>query len=672
MRIVPRLFTSLFIASAPAFAAAPAVHWDVVTPTSSGQLVAEGADTAATDGNGDLYVVATLSDGARSCIVTQRLLSTSGVVAWRREACEANGAHAVALALDGAGNVVVAGNALGTFRLLKYSGATGAILWEQRFAGGGLEKAHAMKAAATGDVLLMGQSSTPSSEIWVAKHRGADGSLAWQQPIDAGAEVTPAGLAVDASGNAFVAGSYRSSRGDQDWHLARLAGSSGAVVWRKIYDTGGNDTASALTVDAAGDVVVAGVSGGVIRTVRSASATGRTLWEAGDGAAGGQASAIRADASGNVFVTGSAAGGMRTLKYRADGTVAWSVTEPGGSARALAVDAEGSVVVTGAAGGLRTVKYAGDGSLAWSASLPSNGSGDAGLAVASVSAGVYVVGRVTAADGRVALRVTRYSSQTAAPAINVQGLWWQGTEPGWGVNLTHQGDVLFATWFTYDEQGQGLWLVMSNGVRVGDDSYAGTLYRTTGPAFNAVPFESTKVAASPVGSASFTFSDASNGTFRYTLNGSSGTKAITRQVFATPVPVCAQGAAASTLTNYQDLWWAPGGTESGWGLNVTHQGDVLFVTWFTYGPDGRGMWLVGSGLAKSGNATYAGTLYRTTGPPFSRQPWEASRVGVAAAGHAQLVFSGPDSGTFTYTLDGVTQSKPIARQVFASPKTTCY
>ncbi|HEX4782635.1 MAG TPA: hypothetical protein VH301_17895, partial [Usitatibacter sp.] len=36
--------------------------------------------------------------------------------------------------------------------------------------------------------------------------------------------------------------------------------------------------------------------------------------------------------------------------------------------------------------------------------------------------------------------------------FNVQGLWWRspaGSESGWGVNITHQSNTLFATWFTY-------------------------------------------------------------------------------------------------------------------------------------------------------------------------------------------------------------------------------
>ncbi|HET7260338.1 MAG TPA: S8 family peptidase, partial [Casimicrobiaceae bacterium] len=44
--------------------------------------------------------------------------------------------------------------------------------------------------------------------------------------------------------------------------------------------------------------------------------------------------------------------------------------------------------------------------------------------------------------------------------------------------------------------------------------------------------------------------------------------------------------------NYQGLWWAsPAGSESGWGLNVAHQGNVIFATWFTYDASGKALWL---------------------------------------------------------------------------------
>ncbi len=264
---------------------------------------------------------------------------------------------------------------------------------------------------------------------------------------------------------------------------------------------------------------------------------------------------------------------------------------------------------------------------------------------------------------------------TSAPVGNYQGLWWKSpadSESGWGVNLTHQGEILFATWFTYDLDGSGMWLVMSSGVKTGATSYAGTLLRTTGPAFSDVPWTSSQVTLATVGTAAFAFADGDNGAFTYTVNGITQTKAITRQVFASPVPACTAGGTPGATPNYQDLWWrSPADSESGWGVNLTHQGDTLFATWFTYDAARKGLWLVMSNGVRTGAGTYTGTLFRTTGPAFNATPWNPALVSLATVGSATFAFSDASNGTFTYTVDGFTQSKPITRQVYASPPTVC-
>ena len=36
-----------------------------------------------------------------------------------------------------------------------------------------------------------------------------------------------------------------------------------------------------------------------------------------------------------------------------------------------------------------------------------------------------------------------------------------GSEAGWGINFAHQGDVIFATWFTYDASGNAWYMSMT-------------------------------------------------------------------------------------------------------------------------------------------------------------------------------------------------------------------
>ncbi|HYC38446.1 MAG TPA: choice-of-anchor D domain-containing protein [Usitatibacter sp.] len=274
------------------------------------------------------------------------------------------------------------------------------------------------------------------------------------------------------------------------------------------------------------------------------------------------------------------------------------------------------------------------------------------------------------------LRGTGTSSPTSPPAPSMQGLWWRspaGSENGWGVNITHQGDIIFATWFTYDTDGTGMWLVMSEGRRPnsGSGTFTGAIYRTTGPAFNASPWGS--VTVTQVGTGTFTWDGVNNATFQYTVNGVTQTKAITRQVFSTPVPTCTldtEGTSSSTF--FQDLWWrSPANSEPGWGVNITHQGDILFVTWFTYDSTGRGMWLVMSDARRTTGNTFAGDIFRTTGPVFSTATWNNSAVGVTSVGTGTLAFTDMSNGTFSYTVNGVSQTKPITRQVFSSPATIC-
>jgi len=180
------------------------------------------------------------------------------------------------------------------------------------------------------------------------------------------------------------------------------------------------------------------------------------------------------------------------------------------------------------------------------------------------------------------------------------------------------------------------------------------------------------VSVAPVGSGTLTFADLGSGTFSYTVNGVTQTKAIVRQVFAT-LPSCAFGVQPNLAlaTNYQDLWWkAPAGSEAGWGLNITQQSNTLFATWFTYDSDGAPLWLSAT-LNSAAPSEYTGTLLRTAGPPFNSIPFDPARVTAAPVGSMSLHFDDGNAATLAYTLNGISQSKPITRQIFKGPGTVC-
>ena len=260
-----------------------------------------------------------------------------------------------------------------------------------------------------------------------------------------------------------------------------------------------------------------------------------------------------------------------------------------------------------------------------------------------------------------------------AQSANFSGLWWNapaGSEPGWGINLAHQADVIYLTWFTYDANGSASWLAMT-ATRTGNATYAGNIVRVHGPAFDAVPFSPAAVSVETVGSATLAFDDADNGRFTYDVEGRAQSKAITREVFG-PQAACWFGTQPdlAAATNYQDLWWnAPAGSESGWGVNLAHQGDIIFATWFTYDRDGAPLWL--SAVApKSADRVYTGTLIRTAGPAFGA-PFDPAAVTQAPVGTATFTFSDGNHATFAYDVLGSRQVKSITREVFAAPGTFC-
>jgi hypothetical protein len=260
-----------------------------------------------------------------------------------------------------------------------------------------------------------------------------------------------------------------------------------------------------------------------------------------------------------------------------------------------------------------------------------------------------------------------------APPVNYQGMWWNPMESGWGIDLAHQGNVIFATWFTHDANGRA-WYLSMTAFETGPGTFSGALYRTSGPPLDAV-FDPAQVQRIEVGFGTLTFGDADHGTLSSTVDGMSQTKSITREVFG-PLPRCTWGAIAdlALATNYTDLWWVPGGAESGWGIDFTHQGDVIFAAWFAYDFTGAALPLTAT-LRKVAPGVYTGTLIRTSGPPFSAVPWVAEAVTRREVGTATVAFANGNAATFTFTVTeggrSTTQTKSITRQVFRAPGTVC-
>lgn len=125
--------------------------------------------------------------------------------------------------------------------------------------------------------------------------------------------------------------------------------------------------------------------------------------------------------------------------------------------------------------------------------------------------------------------------------------------------------------------------------------------------------------------------------------------------------------ATPQLRNVTGLW--QNANESGWGLNLFHQGDVLFGALFVYGADGKPRWYVASGL--QGNAdgplhdaatAYAGDLYEAAGPWFGGA-FDPAKVTRRSVGTLRFQTT-QDGGVVDYTIDGASVSKQVKPLTF--------
>jgi uncharacterized delta-60 repeat protein len=250
---------------------------------------------------------------------------------------------------------------------------------------------------------------------------------------------------------------------------------------------------------------------------------------------------------------------------------------------------------------------------------------------------------------------------------NFQDLWWNPAEPGWNISFAHQGDVVFATWATYDVTGKPMWLSMT-ATQFATGSYAGTVYRSTGPSYTVEPFDPLKVTLTAVGRATLVFSGSDGARFAYEALDVSGTKEIQRYVFGGGVSTCTWGTPDSLpLLNLQGLWYAE--SQPGWGISFAHQGGTLAITLLTYDLDGSPLWLFGEAYDVYGD--YEGTLHRMAGPWFGTPAFAAHPLTGTLAGRINVSRDYSDNLYLSTVINGKPRGILITRYVFRGSGTIC-
>lgn len=340
----------------PAAAQLPGWTFDVhdlggLTPTS-----------LAADRAGNVYVGGWGSDGSRLYLVVAKHGVDLGEVWTRSQPADD---EPVSVDTDGQGDVFVAGQ-IGVFAKLN---ADGSPLWVRRSKTARQDLPSGVATDGLGSLFSAGWTA------WLAKWDGS-GTLLWRKQLGRSHDDAVAGIASDPTGNVIVAGSTWTSllgpnRGEGDAFVAKFDG-NGALLWGNQFGGKGVDTAARVVSDADGNVYVSGTAdndvsgpgGGHVFVAKLDGVTGTLQWGVRFGSDTESVSGAAVAPDGTLYLTGSTNGSLFRANlgysdawvahFAPDGTILQrgQFGTPGPDfARALAVDADGTVIIAGSLAG---------------------------------------------------------------------------------------------------------------------------------------------------------------------------------------------------------------------------------------------------------------------------------------------------------------------------------
>jgi pimeloyl-ACP methyl ester carboxylesterase len=322
-----------------------------------------------------------------------RKYDTAGNELWTRQFGSGGADFASGVSVDANGNVLVVGSTLGALPghsnagvydvfVRKYD-TSGNELWTRQFGTSTYDDATGVSVDPNGDVLVAGYtygelpttSSAGGYDAFVRKYDTAGNEL-WTGQFGSIIDDFGEGVSVDANGNVLVAGYTtgelrgQSSAGEND-AFVRKYGTAGNVLWTRQFGTSGDDGANGVSVDANGNVLVAGVTralpgpsgpGDLDAFVRKYDTAGNEAWARQFGTSSYEiANGVSVDANGNVLVAGYTDGALSgqsnagesdafVRKYDTVGDELW--TRQFGTRRkeylyGVSVDTEDNVLVAG-------------------------------------------------------------------------------------------------------------------------------------------------------------------------------------------------------------------------------------------------------------------------------------------------------------------------------------
>lgn len=197
------------------------------------------------------------------------------------------------------------------------------------------------------------------------------------------------------------------------------------------------------------------------------------------------------------------------------------------------------------------------------------------------------------------------------------GIWWNPERSGHGMDIQRAGNLLGVTWFTYLENGRGVW------------------YRALAPLSSdwTAPLiifhwnaQEQRTTSTEVGTLSLDFESASRVVMNWTIGQRSGTETFVPFVFAPGLPA----------PDFTGIWHTP--ESPGFGVSIASNGQRRFVVATVYNDAGEPVWMIGNG-SNSLNATFPLNRWRGACPHCEFEP-----VTSTVAGEITLRFDGMRSG----------------------------
>jgi uncharacterized secreted protein with C-terminal beta-propeller domain len=186
-----------------------------------------------------------------------------------------------------------------------------------------------------------------------------------------------------------------------------------------------------------------------------------------------------------------------------------------------------------------------------------------------------------------------------------QGQWWDPTRSGNGFEIFSTADQVAVVWFAYSDAGRPIWYTANGSL----DSLGKQAWPLLQHRWSSAGRESPVV----VGSLRLNVHHPESAEVVWELGGTRGTWAIQ--------PLIVSG--VINEIDHSGLWFDP--SNSGWGLSLAEQGDLLGGILYTYDPSGVPTWIAGFNRRDQGSVAFL--AYTGTCPACAYRPSVGSSVG---------------------------------------------